>query len=115
VSTDLILNLREDFRLHLQTFYTHLNLAPPYHSIEKALQHLSNTLRTKPETFLQTLQKDPQRKWGLYEKIFEASGLSQKHRGIIMQLALTAPSVPPGDESLRFLKIFTETPCPPPS
>lgn len=110
MSTDPIQKLRDDYRLHLQTFYTHLNLAPPYHSIEKAVQHLSNTLRTKPETFLQALLEDPQEKWSLYETIFQASGLSRKHRGIIMQLALTPPSTLASQESLRFLRIFTDTP-----
>jgi len=110
VPTDSIQKIREDYRIHLQTFYAHLNLAPPYHSIEKAVQHLSNTLRTKPETFLQALLEDPQKKWALYEKIFAASGLSRKHRGIITQLALTPLSTSAGEESLRFLRIFTNTP-----
>ncbi len=108
MSADSIHTLREDYRVHLQTFYATLNLAPPYHSIERAIQHLSNTLRTKPETFLQALLEDPQQKWSLYEKIFEASGLARKHRGIIRQLALT-PFSTTSEESLRFLRIFTDT------
>ena len=108
--TDSIQKIREDYRIHLQTFYAHLNLAPPYHSIEKAVQHLSNTLRTKPETFLQALLEDPQKKWELYEKIFAASGLSRKHRGIITQLALSTSTSPTNKESLRFLRIFTDSP-----
>lgn len=108
--TDPVQQLREDYRTHLQTFYTQLNLAPPYHSIEKAVQHLANTLRTKPETFLQALMENPQEKWSLYEKIFEASGLSRKHRGIITQLALTPSFSSSNEESLRFLRVFTNTP-----
>lgn len=107
---DNIETLREEYRLHLQTFYTHLNLAPPYHSIEKAVQHLSNTLRTKSTSFLQTLLEDPEKKWSLYKKIFEASGLSRKHRGIITQLALTPSFYPLTEESLRFLRVFTDRP-----
>lgn len=109
MSADSIHTLREDYRVHLQTFYATLNLAPPYHSIERAIQHLSNTLQTKPETFLQALLEDPQQKWSLYERIFEASGLARKHRGIIRQLALKPPFSPAGEESLRFLRIFTDT------
>ncbi len=110
MSSDPIQQLRQDFRVQLESFYTHLNLAPPYHSIEKALQHLSNTLRTKPELFPQTLLKNPEEKWSLFEKIFEASGLSLKHRGIITQLARTSPaSFAETKESLRFLRTFTNT------
>jgi len=114
VATEPVQTLREEYRVHLQTFYAHLNLAPPYHSIEKAVQHLSNTLRTKPDSFLQALLKDPEKKWPLYEKIFEASGLSQKHRGIIKQLALTSALSTSKDESLRFLRVFTDTSSPEP-
>ena len=110
MSTEPMQILRDDYRLHLQTFYTHLNLAPPYHSIEKAVQHLANTLRTKPESFLLAIIENPQQKWPLYEKIFEASGLSRKHRGIITQLALTLPLSQTKEESLNFLRIFTDTP-----
>ena len=110
MSTAHIQKLREEYRVHLQTFYTQLNLAPPYHSIEKAVQHLANTLRTKPETFLRTLLENPQEKWSLYEKVFEASGLSRKHRGIITQLALTPSLCSSNEESLRFLRVFTDTP-----
>ena len=110
MSTDPVQQLREDYRIHLQTFYTQLNLAPPYHSIEKAVQHLANTLRTKPETFLQALMEHPQEKWSLYEKIFEASGLSRKHRGIITQLALARTLSSSNEEALRFLRVFTDAP-----
>ena len=110
LASDPIQKLRQEFRKQLEAFYTHLNLAPPYHSIEKAVQHLSNTLRTKPETFQQALLEDPQEKWALFEKIFEASGLSRKHRGIITQLAQTPSFFSASEESLRFLRNFTEMP-----
>ena len=110
MSTETIQQLREEYRVHLQTFYAHLNLAPPYHSIEKAVQHLSNTLRTKSETFRQTLLEDPQKKWPLFEEIFEASGLSRKHRGIITKLAQAHSFTSAGNESLRFLRVFTDSP-----
>ncbi len=102
--------LRQEYRAHLERFYACLNLAPPYHSIEKAVQHLSNTLRTKPETFRQTLLEDPQKKWPLFEEIFKASGLSRKHRGIIIQLAQAHSLSSSSEESLRLLSVFTGTP-----
>ncbi len=110
LSSDPIQELRQEFRKQLESFYAHLNLAPPYHSIEKAIQHLSNTLRTKPQTFQQALLEDPQKKWSLYEEIFRASGLSRKHQGIITQLAHRPSFSSTREESLRFLKIFTDTP-----
>lgn len=97
--------LRREFRGHLTQFYAHLNLAPPYHSIEKAVQYLSNTLRTKPEEFHQGLLQDDTKKWALFQEIFSASGLQKKHRGIIQHLALSSYSVS-SSESLRFLRNF---------
>ena len=107
--SDPIQKLRQEFRRQLETFYAHLNLAPPYHSIEKAVQHLANTLRTKSQPFQQALLDNPQKKWSLFEEIFQASGLSRKHRGIITQLAQTSSFSLSSDKSLRFLKMFTKT------
>jgi hypothetical protein len=105
--SDPIYRLRQEFRGHLEEFYTHLNLAPPYHSIEKAVQHFSNTLRTRPEEFSQGLLQDASKKWAVFQEIFLASGLHKKHRGIIQQLAhshYTALADAP--ESRRFLQNF---------
>ena len=38
VQSDLVLTLREEFRSHLETFYSRLKLAPPYESVEKAIR-----------------------------------------------------------------------------
>ncbi len=100
--------LREEFRILLEKFYRHLNLAPPYHSIEKAIQHLANTLRTEAPEIRQRILHDSERKWALYREIFEASGLSRKHRGIIRPIAQTASKSSMTDESLRFLSFFTD-------
>ncbi len=108
MSSDPIDTLKQEYRSHLERFYACLNLAPPYHSIEKAVQHLSNTLRAKPEIFRQTLLADPQQKWPVFEEIFQASGLSRKHRGIIIQLAKAHSFTSSDEESLRFLSIFTD-------
>ena len=100
--------LRQEFRGHLEEFYTYLNLAPPYHSIEKAVQYFSNTLRTRPEEFSQGLLQDASKKWAMFQEIFLASGLHKKHRGIIQQLAhshhMTLADAP---ESRRFLQNFS--------
>ena len=109
---DPIQVLRQEFRMHLENFYAYLNLAPPYHRIEKAIHHLSYTLRTKPETFQQSLLQDGSKKWALFQEIFLTSGLSRKHRGIITQLAGSSSLSPSGLESLRFLRNFTDSPPP---
>ena len=108
LSSDSIYILRQEFRSHLEQFYAHLNLAPPYHSIEKALQYLSNTLRTKPEDFRQEFLQDPAKKWEFFQEIFSASGLQKKHRGIIQQLARSSTYSGASSESLRFLKNFAD-------
>jgi len=110
LSPDSIYRLRQEFRGHLGEFYTHLNLAPPYHSIEKAVQHLSNTLRTKPEEFRQELLHDASKKWAVFQEIFLASGLQKKHRGIIQHLALASSYSVASSESLRFLRNFADAP-----
>ena len=110
LSTDPIQVLRREFRSHLEQFYAHLNLAPPYHSIEKAVQNLSNTLRTKPEGFCQGLLQDAKNKWEFFQKIFLASGLQKKHRGIIQQLARSSSYSVASSESLRFLRNFADIP-----
>ncbi|HBP90805.1 MAG TPA: hypothetical protein DD706_24315 [Nitrospiraceae bacterium] len=106
---DSIYRLRKEFRGHLEEFYTQLNLAPPYHSIEKAVQHFSNTLRTKPEEFRQGLLHDAKTKWAIFQEVFVASGLQKKHRGIIEPLALSSTYSPSAGspESRRFLKNFS--------
>ena len=110
LSTDPIHILRQEFRGHLEQFYAHLSLAPPYHSIEKALQNLSNTLKTKPEEFRHEILQDATKKWALFQEIFSASGLQKKHRGIIQQLTRSSSYSVSSSESLRFLRNFTDDP-----
>lgn len=110
LSSDPIHVLRQEFRGHLEQFYAHLNLAPPYHSIEKAVQHLANTLRTKSEEFRQGLLQDDTNKWALFQEIFSASGLQNKHRGIIQQMTLSSSYSKGSSESLRFLRNFGDSP-----
>ncbi len=78
--------LRGDFRHHLEQFYASLNLAPPYHSLEKAIRLLSIVCERKTPEELEHLIEDSNLKWKVYDEIFFESGLSQKHRGIIQGL-----------------------------
>ena len=79
--------LRDEFRRHLEVFYARLKLAPPYHSVEKAITHLVQTLNAMAPEQRAALVSDPSRKWALFRQAFVDSGLNQKHRGIIAGLA----------------------------
>ena len=81
-----MLSLREDFRHHLEQFYSCLHLAPPYNSVEKAIRFLSTTIQKKTSYEREQLVDHRHLKWELYERAFIESGLPQKHRGIIRGL-----------------------------
>ena len=82
----LIQSLREDFRHHLERFYACLHLAPPYHSVEKAIRFLSTSLQNKPPQEREQLSNDFRIKWDLFELAFVQSVLPKKHHGIIRGL-----------------------------
>ncbi len=103
---DTIQTLREDFRHCLDFFYATLKLAPPYHSVEKAITHLTATVKAMPLEDQEQIADDPGRKWTLYLQAFVESGLSQKHRGIIAGLVRSGqvPELPAEYET--FLRTF---------
>lgn len=98
--------LRQAFRRHVETFYARLQLAPPYHSVEKAVTHLTSTLLAMSPEERARLAGDPAQQWPLFGRIFVESGLAQKHRGIIVGLvrAGQAGNLPP--EYAHFLSAF---------
>ncbi len=79
--------MREEFRRHLDVFYATLKLAPPYHSVERAILHLTNRLKALPVPERDRIAADPTSRWEAYRDAIIASGLNQKHRGIIAGLA----------------------------
>src|SRR5678809_517298 len=83
---DPMLALREEFRHHLETFYSRLKLAPPYESVEKAIRSLTTTVHGLPNAQRARLAQDPGQKWEQFRRAFETSGLAKKHRGIIAGL-----------------------------
>lgn len=105
-------SIREEFRAHLETLYSHLHLAPPYHSIEKAIQLLANTLRTKPTHFHQSLKTDANFKWDFFREMYTASGLHRKHRGIISNFMKTQSSPHMPDDTFQILKNHPDFPEP---
>ncbi|WP_447978659.1 hypothetical protein [Candidatus Nitrospira bockiana] len=107
---DPLHQLREEFRQHLAEFYARLKLAPPYHSVEKAVATLTAALRARtPEERMQLLG-DPSARWREYEKAFVDSGLHLKHRGIIAGLVQRGLSeeLLPGEYG-AFLRAFRDS------
>ncbi|MEW6543900.1 MAG: hypothetical protein AB1411_09855 [Nitrospirota bacterium] len=95
--SDDVLRLCAEFRRHLEVFYARLKLAPPYHSVEKAVARLSATLNGLPPTERARLAADPALKWSRFRDAFVESGLHQKHRGIIAGLARSGRADLPAD------------------
>jgi len=97
--------LGSEFRHHLGIFYAKLKLAPPYHSVEKALAHLTATLKAMTPEERAKIVADPSLRWAQYRAAFIESGLSQKHRGIIAGLVRSGQVDLPG-EYKPFLDAF---------
>lgn len=85
--SDPIRQLRETFRRHLETFYATLKLAPPYHSVEQGILHLTRILTALPVEERHRIANDPAAQWPYFREAFVASGLNQKHRGILAGMA----------------------------
>ncbi len=102
--------IRQEFRTHLEKLYSHLHLAPPYHSVEKAIQLLTNTLRTKPADFHRALETDAELKWNFFREIYISSGLHRKHRGIISSFMKSRSSGKMPDATFQFLKHHPDFP-----
>ena len=103
---DPIASLREEFRGHLEHFYARLKLAPPYHSVEKALQQLAASLKALPQSEQARIAADPGLRWQQFADAFATSGLSKKHRGIITGLAGNRSAIDLPAEYDHFLRLF---------
>ncbi|GMV51040.1 MAG: hypothetical protein UZ03_NOB001002128 [Nitrospira sp. OLB3] len=85
--------LRQEFREHLDLFYNRLKLAAPYHSVEKALNTLAQSLKGLPPAELERLTTDQTLRWIRFRQAFVDSGLHLKHRGIIAGLVRSRQSL----------------------
>ena len=103
---DAIQVLRDDFRSRLDVFYGRLKLAPPYHSVEKAIVHLTVALKVLAPEERQRIAADPSRQWALYRRAFVESGLNRKHRGIIAELVRSRQTGDLTSEYDHFLDAF---------
>ena len=105
-TTDQTLALREEFRHHLETFYAQLKLAPPYESVEKAIRSLTTSVHALPPLERSRLATDATARWQQFRQAFESSGLSKKHRGIIVGLARNRSSLNLPAEYDQFLNLY---------
>ncbi|NKB81540.1 MAG: hypothetical protein GKS05_06595 [Nitrospirales bacterium] len=98
--------LKHAFRESLEQFYAALQLAPPYHSIEKAIASLSTVLQSKTGEELQTLYDTSSLRQAIFQEVFIESGLTKKHRGIILASIRSANPVRFHEEQRPFLDAF---------
>lgn len=106
-STDRIKALEDEFRRHLEIFYACLKLAPPYDSVEKAIKLLTTTITSMPAEERTRILGDPTLTWIQYRQAFVDSGLSLKHRGIILGLIRSHQTSELPAEYAAFLDAYT--------
>jgi hypothetical protein len=99
--------LQDEFRAHLETFYTRLKLAPPYESVEKAIRALTTAVHALPKAEQTRMMSDPAARWEQFRLAFHTSGLAKKHRGIIAGLARNRLALDLPVEYDHFLHLFT--------
>ncbi|MEK6604914.1 MAG: hypothetical protein AABY77_03390 [Nitrospirota bacterium] len=87
--------LEADFKHRVTLFYRSLQITPPYHSVEKAMLSLRDTLKNLPETELRAAAADPAPLDVLFAHVFIESGLAKKSRGIITKLLADRPDILP--------------------
>lgn len=105
---DPIQLLQDDFRRHLEVFYGRLKLAPPYHSVEKAIAALTAALKALSTNECERVAADSALQWQHYQKAFVDSGLHRKHRGIIIGLMQSQQLQDLPSEYAAFLQAFTK-------
>ena len=92
-ASELRSRLEADFRNRLTLFYRSLQITPPYHSVEKALLALRETLKNLQEADLRAAAAEPAPLNALFALVFTESGLAKKSRGIITKLLADRPDL----------------------
>ncbi len=85
--------LEADFRQRVTLLYRSLQITPPYHSVEKAVLALRDTLSALPEPALRVTASDPASRNAHFTQVFIDSGLAKKNRGIISKLLADRPEL----------------------
>ena len=99
-------SMAAEFRRSLQLFYSRLQLASPYESVEKAIRRLTVSIKALPAEEQQRVLSDPSLRWAHYRQAFIDSGLNQKHRGIIAGLAQRRGTLGLSPEFDNFLDLY---------
>ncbi|RMH31320.1 MAG: hypothetical protein D6690_16705 [Nitrospirae bacterium] len=107
-SSDILAHLAQDFRTQLNQFYSWMNLAPPYNSIELAVKALMTELNSKSVDEQKMIASIPEKRWVLYHQAFLAGGLDRKHRGILTIKAKACTPSTGTPDYRTFLKAFRE-------
>lgn len=107
-SNDVNQGFRQEFRRHLEIFYAKLKLAPPYHTIEKAILALSQSLNQMTLEDRERVVADPALQWAQYRAAFIKSGLNLKHRGIISGMVKAGRTSDLPTEYESFLSAFQQ-------
>ena len=91
VAADIRSRLESDFRHRVMLFYRSLQITPPYHSVEKAVQAIHDALAGLQEPALRATAADPNALGIFFTQAIVDSGLAKKHRGIITGLLQQNP------------------------
>lgn len=91
----------------MEVFYAGLRLAPPYHSVEKAIAQLTVALKAMTPDERACLVADAAGRREQFRKACVDSGLNHKHRGIIAGLAKSGQTGDLPKEYEHFLSLFT--------
>jgi hypothetical protein len=91
--SELRSRLEADFRQRVTLLYRSLQITPPYHSVEKAVLALRDTLTALPEATLRATATDQSSQNALFTQAFIDSGLAKKNRGIIRKLLADRPDI----------------------
>ncbi len=102
-------SLRDEFREHLDIFYSRLKLAAPYDTVEKALGALTTRLNALSPEELQQVSTDATQRWAHFRQAFVESGLRSKHRGIIAGLARSGAALDLPPELDHLLALYRPT------
>ena len=73
--------LKEEFRRHLEIFYAHLKLAPPYESVEKSIRMLTTIVHALPKDEQVRIVSDPTLRWQQFAQAFMHQGLRRSIGG----------------------------------
>jgi hypothetical protein len=91
--SELRSRLEAEFRQRVTLLYRCFQITPPYHTVEKAVLALRDTLKAMEEPALRETASDQASLDALFTQAFIDSGLAKKNRGIILRLLADRPDL----------------------